>query len=265
MQVEYPTTVEAAIEALGAWPDATLLAGGTDLMVEVNYRHRRLDRVITLRRIGELRELTADWIGAGVTHARLEDAPWSGLADAAKTVGSPQIRSVGTIGGNLGTASPAGDTFPFLAAVDASIVLRSNQGERVLPWKEFFTGPKRTARRPGELIIGVRLPDHLPERQAFAKVGRRSAMVIAIVSACVTRDDAGRVTVALGAVGPTVLRAREAEEMINAESRPTTAALGEFQRRVEHAARPIDDVRATAEYRRHAAGVLARRLLERVW
>ncbi len=265
MQIEYPTTVSDAVDVLASWPDATLLSGGTDLMVEVNYRHRRLDQVVALRRIAELAEMDSAWIGAGVTHARLERSPWQGLAEAARTVGSPQIRSVGTIGGNLGTASPAGDTFPFLAAVDAAIVLRSASGVRTLPWDEFFTGPKQNARRPGELIAGVQLPEAVPARQAFAKVGRRSAMVIAIVSACVTRNEDGDVTVALGAVGPTVLRARQAEAMINAERRLTDTMLDEFQRLVADEVQPIDDIRASAAYRRHASGVLARRLLERVW
>ncbi|MBI5157764.1 MAG: FAD binding domain-containing protein [Acidimicrobiia bacterium] len=264
MDITLPRDLEAALAAAAAAPDATILAGGTDLMVGVNYHGVRPSAVVAIRRVAELQEWEDRFIGAGVTYRRLEAGPIPGLAQAARTVGSPQIRSAGTIGGNLGTASPAGDTLPFLAAVDASVVLRSTAGERVLRWDEFITGPKRNARGPGELIIGVRFPDRLPRRQAFAKIGVRSAMVIAIASCCVTRDEDGTTRVALGSVGPTPIRARRAEEMISAESRPTEATLTEFSRLVADEVRPITDHRSTAEYRRYASGVMARRLLERV-
>jgi CO/xanthine dehydrogenase FAD-binding subunit len=170
---------------------------------------------------------------------------------------------VGTLGGNLGTASPAGDALPFLAAVDASIDLVSTKGSRMLAWDEFLTGPKRNALEPGELILGAHLPGDMPSRSAFAKIGVRQAMVISIASVCVTRHETGTTTVALGAVGPTVLRARQAEEMMSAQSHPDGAALDEFQRLVSDAARPITDHRSTEEYRKMAVGVLARRALER--
>lgn len=264
MDITLPRHLEATLAAVAADPDATILAGGTDLMVGVNYHGLRPSAVIGIRRVPELQQWDGRFIGAGVTYRRLEAGPILGLAQAARTVGSPQIRSAGTIGGNLGTASPAGDTLPFLAAVDAEVVLRSAEGERALPWDEFITGPKRTARRPGELIVGVRLPDRLPQRQAFAKIGVRNAMVIAIASCCVTRDEDDTTRVALGSVGPTPIRARRAEAMISAERRPSEAALAEFARLVSEEVRPITDHRSTAEYRRHASGVMARRLLERV-
>jgi CO/xanthine dehydrogenase FAD-binding subunit len=116
---------------------------------------------------------------------------------------------------------------------------------------------------PGEIITAAILPDRLPVRQAFGKIGVRSAMVISTVSACVMRDEEGKTTVALGAVGPTVLRAPRAEEMISAETQPSEQALAEFARLVSEEVRPITDHRSTAAYRRHASGVLARRLLER--
>ncbi len=264
MDVILPRHLDEALAATAADPGATILAGGTDLMVSVNYHGLRPAGVIGIRRVAELQEWEGPFIGAGVTYRRLESGPIVALAEAARTVGSPQIRSAGTLGGNLGTASPAGDSLPFLAAVDAAIVLRSTTDERVVPWHEFITGPKRTSRMPGELIIGVRLPEHLPERQAFAKIGVRNAMVIAIASCCVTRDHDGTTRVALGSVGPTPIRARRAETMISAERRPTEAALVEFSRLVMEEVRPITDHRSTAEYRRHACGVMARRLLERV-
>lgn len=264
MEMERPTSLEEALDALAAHPEATLLAGGTDLMVEVNFGRLRPQRVIALRRVGELGEWHDGWVGAGVTYRRMERGPLPALAEAARTVGSPQIRAVGTLGGNLGTASPAGDTLPVLAALEADVVLESRQhGRRVLHWDEFLLGPKQTAARSGELILGVSLPARIPARQAFAKVGIRSAMVIATVSVCVTRDEDGATRVALGAVGPTVLRSRRAEEMMSAEDRPSAAAWAEFQRLVSAEAQPITDHRSTAAYRRHAVGVLARRTLQR--
>jgi CO/xanthine dehydrogenase FAD-binding subunit len=131
-------------------------------------------------------------------------------------------------------------------------------------WDEFIVGPKKNTRKPGELIVGARLPDDIPARQAFAKIGFRNAMVIAVASCCLFRAEDGTTTVALGSVGPTPMRPRAAEAMISAERSPTAAALAEFQRHVSEEVSPITDHRSTEAYRRTAAGVLARRLLERV-
>lgn len=265
MDVERPHDLDEALDALDAHPEATVLAGGTDLLVGLNFGHVRPERVVSVRRVDALTEHERRWIGAGVTYRRLESSDQPALAALARTIGSPQIRNAGTIGGNLGTASPAGDALPYLAAVDAEVVLRSRaRGERTLPWDAFLTGPKRNAREPDELILGVRLPDALPERQAFAKIGTRNAMVIAVVSAVVTRSEDGDTRVALGSVGPTVLRARRAEAFASSLSRPSDADLDEFERIVREEVRPIDDHRASAAYRRHAAGVVARRLLSQV-
>lgn len=242
---------------------ATPLAGGTDLMVEVNFGHRRPENVVGLRRIAELKEWDNNRIGAGVTWRRVEREGPKAYAQAARTVGSPQIRNAATIGGNLGTASPAGDGHPFLAAVGACIEVASPSGRRLIPWSEFFVGPKKNALEDGELITAVVLPERLPERHEFGKVGVRNAMVIATVCCVVTRDGDGTTTVALGSVGPTPIRVPEAEEMISAESSPSEAALVEFGRLVSAGVRPITDHRSTEEYRRHASGVLARRLLQR--
>jgi len=259
-----PHSLDEALDALAAHPGATLLAGGTDLMVRANYQGLRPEVVVALRRVPELQEMTGSFIGAGVTWSRLAASPWPGLAGAARTVGSPQIRTLGTLGGNLGTASPAGDGLPFLAAVEARVEVASRAGGRRSPaWDEFLVGPKRNSLQPGELILGVRLPPSLPERQEFAKVGARNAMVISIASACLVRSADGAVRIALGSVGPTPLRARRAEAVISAERHPSSAAVVEFGRLVAAEVRPIDDHRSTAAYRRHAAGVIARRLLER--
>lgn len=242
---------------------ATPLAGGTDLMVEVNFRHTRPEHVVGLRRIDELTAWDGNRIGAGVTWRRLETQGPKSLAQAARTVGSPQIRNAGTIGGNLGTASPAGDGHPFLVAVDASIEVASVSGRRTLPWQEFFQGVKQSALADDELIVAVWLPDELPERHEFGKVGVRNAMVISTVCAVVTRSVDGTTSVGLGSVAPTPIRATMAEEMISSIARPTQADLAEFQRRVGEEVTPITDHRSTEQYRRHAAGVLSRRLLER--
>lgn len=263
MHIERPRDLDEVLDGLGQHPTATLLAGGTDLMVGVNLAHRRPEAVVALRRVEQLCTWEAGFVGAGVTYARMEAGPLPALAELARTVGSPQIRAVGTIGGNLGTASPAGDTLPFLAAADAEVVLASRDGVRRMRWDRFLLGPKQTAREPGEVIVGVQLPDGVPERQAFAKVGIRQAMVIAIVNCCVLRDEDGTTRVALGAVGPTVVRARAAEELASSERHPSAALLDEFQRLVSAEVAPISDHRASEHYRRHAAGVLARRTLER--
>ena len=261
MKMHYPTSLSDAVAALAE--GATPLAGGTDLMVEVNFGHIRPDHVVGLRRVDELKVWDGSRIGAGVTWRRIEENGPKALAEAARTVGSPQIRNAGTIGGNVATASPAGDGHPFLAAVDALIELQSPNGSRSLLWSDFFTGVKQTAKAEDELVVAIRLPDELPSRQAFGKIGPRNAMVIATVCCAVTRFDDGRTSVGLGSVAPTPMRSRRAEEMISSVATPSETDLSEFQRLVSEEVSPITDHRSTEEYRRHAAGVLARRLLER--
>jgi CO/xanthine dehydrogenase FAD-binding subunit len=242
---------------------AEFLCGGTDLMVEVNLAAHRPASVIGLRHVTEIQDLESHRIGAGVTWLRLESSDHAALAQAARTVGSPQIRAAGTLGGNVGTASPAGDGLPWIAAMDGSIELASKaRGRRVVPWKEFFTGVKRTAIESDELITAIVLPDEVPEVQHFAKIGPRNAMVISTVSCVVARGSTG-FRVALGSVAPTPIRAFAAEAMINAESNPGAKAIAEFGRLVSQEVTPITDHRSTEEYRRHASGVLAQRLMER--
>jgi CO/xanthine dehydrogenase FAD-binding subunit len=233
-------------------------------MVAVNFAAHRPDEVIALRRVAELQSYEHRRVGAGVTWARLERCEHRALAQAARTVGSPQIRNAGTIGGNVGTASPAGDGLPWIAALDAKIEVASAAlGTRLVAWDDFFVGVKQTVLQPDEVITAVVLPDRLPATQEFAKIGARSAMVIATVNCVVARYDDGMVRVALGSVAPVPLRAHRAEAFIAAESQPSEAALGEFARLVAEEVRPITDHRSTEAYRRHASGVLARRLLER--
>ena len=264
MEFTRPHDLDEALEAKAATPSAELLAGGTDLMVEVNLAHHRPGSIISLSRISQLKEWDERRIGAGVTWQRLESASHRALAQLARTIGSPQIRNAGTIGGNIGTASPAGDGLPWLAALDAGIeVASSSRGNRVVAWNKFFTGVKQTALEPDEIITAAVLPPDVPARQEFAKVGIRSAMVISTVAAVVVQHEDGRVRTAFASVAPTPIRAYGAEAMISGETRPSEAALAKFARLVSAEVRPITDHRSTEEYRRHAAGVLARRLLER--
>ena len=278
MAVHLPATVEEALEHLAATPSSTVLAGGTDLMVEVNDGHRRPSGAVVVNRIAELRSWRHDplaatvTIGAAVTYSEMLVGPLAemvpALAQAARTVGSPQIRNAGTLGGNLGTCSPAGDGLPVLSALGAVVELASVAGRRRMPVAEFMVGVKRTALAPGELIVSVTLPV-VDGWQGYAKVGVRNAMVIAVASACVVLDRPQRtVAVALGSVGPTIVRCPDAESQLAAVLDWSTleapnAELDRFAELVSQASRPITDHRSTAEYRRHAVGVLARRLVRR--
>lgn len=279
MPVHLPDTVETAVAHLAEDSTATVLAGGTDLMVEVNDGHRRPDRtVVVVNRIAELRSWLRNaaeqtvTIGAAVSYRELETGPIAALvpalAQAARTVGSPQIRNAGTLGGNLGTCSPAGDGLPVLAALDAVVEVAGPEGRRTMPVTEFMVGVKRTALEPGEMIVSVTLP-LIQGWQGYAKVGVRNAMVIAVASSCVVLDRSHqKVGVALGSVGPTILRCPTAEAHLASAIDWSTLQVGSddlrrFGELVASESRPITDHRSTAEYRRHAVGVLARRLVRR--
>ena len=279
MSVLVATTLTEALERLSAEPSSMVLAGGTDAMVEINMGHRRPEAVLAVGRIPELRTWSYDAesaivrIGAGVTYGELELDPFMrwvpALSQAARTVGSPQIRHAATIGGNVATCSPAGDGLPVLAALEAIVHLVSLNGSRSIQFGEFMTGPKRTALWPGELIESVSLPV-FTRWQGYAKVGVRNAMVISNAGACLAVDDVGGVRIALGSVGPTILRCPEAESfagsVVDHERRSVLETdVLEFSRLAASAARPIDDHRSTAAYRRHAIEVLARRLLRRAF
>jgi CO/xanthine dehydrogenase FAD-binding subunit len=234
--------------------------------------------VVAIDRIDELKELRAAdggvRVGAGVTYTRMlgEDIGSSAMRQAARTVGSPQIRNTGTVGGNVATCSPAGDTLPVLAALDAKIVLRSASSHRRVPFTEYMTGPKRSVRRRDELVVAVEWDD-AGEAQVFMKAGTRNAMVIAIASLALVIDGRrSRVGIALGSSGPTIIRATEAERFAEGlmdeagwgrRRGPSDAALTELGAKVAAAARPIDDVRGTAAYRRHVLSVMAQRAFAR--
>jgi CO/xanthine dehydrogenase FAD-binding subunit len=282
MEFLQPRSLPEALAAKAELPEAVPIAGGTDVMVELNFDRSRPSVVLDLSRVGEL----AGWdpddgrlrVGAGTTYtgaiAEL-DRLLPGLAIAARTVGSPQIRNRGTIGGNLGSASPAGDCHPPLLAMDAEVEVASQRGGRRIPIGEFFTGPKQSALRPDELICAVHVPAATGPQQ-FAKIGTRNAMVIAVCSFALALDpEQGRVGTGIGSAGPTPLRAPEAERFLEgvlqdeglwgSRAPVGEAAAARFGELVAAAARPIDDVRGTAAYRVHALGVLARRTLGWAW
>ena len=241
---------------------------------------RRDEVVACVSRVPELRSWTLDRatgvlrIGAAVTYAELAAPPLAGivpaLAQAARTVGSPQIRNAATLGGNVVTCSPAGDGLPVLAALDATVELAGASGVRTLPIGEFMRGVKQTALRPGELLSAVIVP-LLDGWQGYAKVGVRNAMVIAISGACFAVDNPSRsIRLALGSVAPTIVRAAEAEHFVAeaidwTEGSVAEAAVTEFGHLAALASSPIDDHRSTAAYRRHSIDVLARRLLRRAF
>ncbi|WP_091677774.1 FAD binding domain-containing protein [Amycolatopsis marina] len=282
MEFLRPATLDEALAVKAERPDAVPIAGGTDVMVELNFDHRRPDTLLDLTGIGEL----AEWartdgdirLGAGVPYTRVIDelgATLPALAMASRTVGSPQIRNRGTVGGNLGAASPAGDTHPVLLVAGARVEAASVRGSRLIPAEQFYLGVKRHALEPDELITAVHLPA-TPGPQQFAKVGTRNAMVIAVCSFAVAlHPGESRVAAAVGSAAPTPRRAAEAEEFLTGELGAaglweSRAGIRDSVRRrfgelVAAAADPIDDVRGSANYRKHALSVLARRTLGWAW
>jgi CO/xanthine dehydrogenase FAD-binding subunit len=255
-----PRSLDEAVRLKAERPEAVPIEGGTDLMVELNFDRLRPPALLNLNEVAELkgwsRENGAMRLGASLTYAEaMNGEPASALpalAEASRTVGSPQIRNRGTIGGNLGTASPAGDALPPLLVEDAEVELASVRGQRVLPLAEFLVGPKRNALDDDELIVAV-LVRPSGARQTFMKVGPRNAMVIAVCSLALSVDrERGELRAAFGSAGPV-------PELVMAP----LAEAASFPERVAAAASPIDDVRGSAAYRRHALRVLTQRAVER--
>jgi len=282
MEFYSPDTWQEALEIKASHTRVRPIAGGTDMMVELNFDHDRPGAVMDLTRVPELQEWGREdgrlRVGAGVTYTRIiaelgDRLP--GLAMASRTVGSPQIRNRGTVGGNLGTASPAGDGLPPLYASDAEVEVASTGGTRRIPVTEFVTGPKRNQLGPDELISAFYIPEAAGPQQ-YAKIGTRNAMVIAVCAFGLALDPVQkRVGACVGSAAPTPARAGQAENFIEGvlqeeglwESRLEIgeSALRRFGETVQMAARPITDVRGTAAYRVHAVGVLARRALKWAW
>jgi len=286
-----PTSWQEALELRAERPDAVPIAGGTDVMVDINFDRSRPGALLDLGRVGELREWSTEGgsggvgggsavrLGAGVPYARIVDdlaGPLPGLAMASRTVGSPQIRIRGTVGGNLGSASPAGDAHPPLLAADAVVEVESAvRGVRRIPVAEFYTGVKRNALAPDELIAAVLIPTAAGPQQ-FCKIGTRNAMVIAVSAfACALHPDRKAVGTGIGSAAPTPRRATDAETFLAGEldgaglwdSRgPLPESLARaFGEHVAAAASPIDDVRGSAAYRLHSLTVMARRAVSWAW
>ena len=280
MTVIVAKELNTALAALREHHDARLIQGGTDLMVEINFNHVKPTTMISLRDVASLRTISRDQpgklsIGSGVPYSVIEGEPVlseiPALAQAARTVGSPQIRAAGSLGGNLGTCSPAGDTLPVMFALDAMIHLNTLDSSRIVSIHDFMTGVKRSVRQHDEIITSIEFPI-INGWQGYSKVGVRNAMVISVASACLVADhDRANVRLALGSVGPTIIRCREAEAWL-ASSQDLTAGqtisldvANEFGKRAATESSPIDDHRSTAEYRRHAISVLASRLLRKAY
>jgi CO/xanthine dehydrogenase FAD-binding subunit len=280
MTVIVAKELNTALAALREHHDARLIQGGTDLMVEINFNHVKPTTMISLRDVASLRTIRRDQtgtlsIGSGVPYSVIEGEPVlseiPALAQAARTVGSPQIRAAGSLGGNLGTCSPAGDTLPVMFALDAMIHLNTLDSTRVVSIHDFMTGVKRSVRQQDEIITSIDFPI-INGWQGYSKVGVRNAMVISVASACLVADhENANVRIALGSVGPTIIRCREAEAWLKSSQNLSAGqsisldVANEFGRRAAGESSPIDDHRSTAQYRRHAISVLASRLLRKAY
>lgn len=277
-----PASWEEALAAKAEHPTAVPIAGGTDVMVEINFDHRRPEYLLDLNRIGDLDEWEVGErtvrLGASVPYTKIMEnlrAELPGLALASHTVASPQIRNRGGVGGNLGTASPAGDAHPALLAAGCEVEVESLRGRRMIPIDDFYTGVKRNAMEPDELIRSVHLPK-ADGPQQFSKVGTRNAMVIAVCAFGIALHPETRtVRTGIGSAAPTPVRARAAEDFLAAaleeggfwesgHALPPSLAQ-QFAQLAAGACNPIDDVRGSAAYRRHAVGIMARRTLGWTW
>lgn len=282
MEYLRPASWADAVALKTEFPGARPINGGTDVMVEINFGRERPDALLDLSHIPEIREWEADGdsvvLGSGVTYTRVIDElndRLPALATASRTVGSPQIRNRATIAGNLATGSPAGDAHPPLLATGAEVVAESMRGVRRIPIGDFFLAPKQTALERDELIHSVVVPTAAGPQQ-FSKVGTRNAMVIAVVAFAVAIDSGSRtVGTGIGSAAPTPIRADDAAAFL--EERLAQGAYWDdgrvlepdivsgFADLVAGAASPIDDVRGTADYRRHALRVLAERSIGWAW
>jgi CO/xanthine dehydrogenase FAD-binding subunit len=260
MDVLTPRSLDEALDLKAERPDAVPIEGGTDVMVELNFDRARPATILNLNEVAELKGWSREdgtlRLGAALTYTEAMEAPLRdelpALAEASRTVGSPQIRNRGTLGGNLGTASPAGDALPPLLVEGAEVELASRRGVRRMPLTDFIVGPKQNALQPDELILAVVLQPS-GARQTFMKVGPRNAMVIAVCSLALVADrERGELRASFGSAGPV-------PGLVVAPIDERDA----FPEQLAEAASPIDDVRGTAAYRRHALRVLTKRALDR--
>lgn len=269
-----PTSLKEAVDILAEKPETLPLAGGTDLLVQIRERHRPVSAVMSLKRVQDVHEYTKNGmfaIGSAVKVGRVAGDLWmqhsySALAAGAGLIGSVQIQNMASIGGNICNASPSADTAPPLLALDARLLIASAQGERTLPLADFFLGPGKTALQPGELLKVILLPKPEPHSGSFYyRHTPRARMDIAVVgsAAMLALDEDGRIAkarIALGAVAPTPIRAREAEALLVGQV-PSDELFARAASLSKDAAVPIDDLRSSADYRRHLVEVYTQRAL----
>jgi carbon-monoxide dehydrogenase medium subunit len=274
MRYEAPTSLDQAVALLAAEPgDARVLAGGTDLLVQLRTDRIEPALLVDIKRIPELRQVAEDGggfrIGAAVTGAELKEHPrlktvWPGVVEAANLIGSTQVQGRATLGGNLCNGSPAADSVPALIAARAIALIAGSEGRRERPMEEMMMGPRQLALARSEIVAAFLLPPRPPRTaDAYLRFIPRTEMDIAVAGCgvCLTLDAGGTCTaarVALGAVAPRPLLVPEAARAL-VGSRVDAAALDALAAAVEAACRPIDDKRGTKEYRTKVAGVLARR------
>ena len=278
MEFFRPTTLSDALSLKSEHPTALCINGGTDVMVDLNFDRKRPETLLDLSALAELSEWSDQGdsilLGAGVSYTRIYQdlaVELPGLAMASRTVGSLQIRNKGGVGGNLGSASPAGDAHPALLASGATVNVASVNGTRAIDINDFFVGPKKNAMNPDEIITSVLIPKARGGQQ-YSKIGTRNAMVIAVCSFGIAIDALNKsVGTGIGSAGPTPLRALEAESYAAAQldwkngNAVTPEVMKEFGALVAAASRPIDDVRGTAAYRRHTLAVISGRCLKWAW
>ncbi len=274
MRYEAPETIDGALALLAAASgEARLLAGGTDLLVQLRSELIEPELVVDLKRIAELTGIVAEdggfRIGAAVTGAELGEhaalkAAWPGVVEAVELIGSTQIQGRATIGGNLCNASPAADAVPALIAAGATVTIAGPGGRREAPAEDIGTGPGETSLAKGEIVVSISLPPRPPRSgDAYLRFIPRTEMDIAVVGAGISLslDEGGTCSaarVALGAVAERALLVPEAAETLIG-STLDAAALMRLGEAASAACRPIDDKRGTKEYRVKVAGVLARR------
>lgn len=273
-----PTSLIDALKLKSAHPLALCINGGTDVMVELNFDRKRPETLLDLSAVTELNQWSEAGesivLGAGVSYSRIQAelaTELPGLAMASRTVGSLQIRNRGGVGGNLGSASPAGDAHPALLATGATVNVSSVGGNRSIDIHDFFIGPKKSALAPDELITSITIPKARGGQQ-YSKIGTRNAMVIAVCSFGLAIDATARtVGTGIGSAGPTPLRAADAEAFAASHldwetgTAPSVELLKEFGALVSAASRPIDDIRGTAAYRRHTLAIISARSLKWAW
>ncbi len=273
-EVHRPGSLQEALEILEKYgEDVRPIAGGTDLVLAVRSGALKVGHIMDITRIPELRTLDLDGdtliVGAAVTISELlelevvrERLP--ALWEAMYWLGSPQIRNVATLVGNICNASPAADTAPPLMIYDARVRILGPGGKRVIPIEEFFVHVKKTVLEPGEMVGFVEIPIKEGFRSRFRKIGKRRAEVLSIVNAAVGfffgNGRMEGVRIALGSVAPTPIRARTAEAVLEGKE-PSMELVEEAASRAREETRPISDVRASAEYRREMSFVLVRRLI----